>query len=179
MRLGKVHPDLKLEATFALVVGIIAALSSLFLFFWGFVLVGILTGYLTGPMSGQLPSSFLGWLVPFTSFLVAGFLLFLGRYLLITYPGWLYRATWLVRHAQPRKMALSFQESHEAPGRMVELREPDRADHPVPGQALEIRSPQWKLKGIGPSVMDVYQEFDPEGIMVLASPNGLLWGFRR
>lgn len=180
MRLSKVHPDLKLEATFALVVGLVSALSSLFLFFWGVVLAGILLGYLKGFGSSNLPpANVVGWLVPLTTFLVAAFLCFLGRYLLVTYAGWLKRVTWLVEHVQPRRMAVTFPENREAPGRIAEIREEGKAGLAGRGETVEIRSPNWKLKGLGPISVDAYHEVGPEGIVALKTHNGLIWGFKK
>lgn len=171
----KIHSDFKLEATFAFVVGLIAALSSVFLFFWGAVLASILLGWTTGPGSAEIATSVVGWLVPLTSFLVAAFLMFLGRFLLINYRSRLHRASWLVQHVQPRRMVVDFPPNTEAPGRIAHLRE----ENSSVTETVEVRSPSWKLKGLKASTVDVYHEYEPEGVVVLATANGFIWGFRK
>jgi hypothetical protein len=106
-------------------------------------------------------------------------LVYLGRHLLMVYRRWLLRVTWLLSNMQPRKMILTFPKPQGASGRVAELREDGKPEMSEPAETVEIRSPQWKIKDPGVYPVHVFREFEPEGIVVVAAPHGIIWGFRR
>jgi len=176
---GTIHPDLKVEFRIALFFGLVFLFAGTFLLGWGFVLVGVLTGLVHWFVSGPIPPSFVGWLVPALCFLSGGVLCYFGRHLATVYLGWLKRASWLLNHMQPRKMMLSFPQDSGAAGRLAELREEGQPETSEPGETVEIRSPQWKIKDLGTGLVEVYREFEPEGIVTMVTGRGIVWGFRK
>jgi hypothetical protein len=177
--ISRIHPDLRMEATVAFLVGSAFFLSGLFLLFWGCILVGILTGLIHWFVSEHFQASIIGWLVPALCFLSGGVLVYLGRHLLMVYRRWLIKVTWLLGNTQPRKMILTFPQPRGASGRVGELREDGKPQTSQPSETVEIRSPQWKIKDPGANPVDVFRDLEPEGIMVMATPAGLIWGFRK
>jgi hypothetical protein len=175
----KIHPDLRLEATVAFLVGSAFLVSGLFLLFWGCVLVGTLTGLIHWFVPEHFQTSIIGWLVPALCFLSGGVLVYLSRHLLMVYRSWLIRVTWLLGNTQPRRMILTFSQPRGASGRVGELREDGKPQTSQPSETLEIRSPQWKIKDPGTNPVEVFREFEPDGIMVMATPAGIIWGFRK
>jgi hypothetical protein len=176
---SRFHPDLRLEAAVALLVGAAFFVCGLFLLFWGCVLVGILTGLIHWFVPDHFQASIIGWLVPALCFLSGGVLVYLGRHLLMVYRRWLLRVTWLLDNTQPRKMILTFPQLRGASGRVAELREDGKPQTSEPSETVEIRSPQWKIKDPGGNPVEVFREFEPEGIVVMATSHGIIWGFRK
>jgi len=173
------HPDLRLEAAVALLVGSAFLVSGLFLLFWGLILIGALTGLVSWFNAEHFQASIIGWLVPGLCFLSGGVLVYLGRHLLMVYRRWLLRVTWLLGNTQPRKMILTFPQPRGASARVAELREDGKPQTSQPGETVEIRSPQWKIKDLGTNLVEVFREFEPEGIVVMATSYGIIWGFRK
>jgi len=175
----KIHPDLRLEASVAFLVGAVFLMSGLVLLIWGMVLVGTLTGLVSWFKVQQFHVSLVAWLVPALCFISGGVLVYLGRHLLMVYRRWLIRATWLLENIQPRKMILTFAQPRGPSGRIAELREGAKPETSGPSQTVEIRSPQWKFRDPGPNLVEVFGEFEPESIVVMATPSGIIWGFRK
>jgi hypothetical protein len=173
------HPDLKVESRIALFFGLVFLFAGAFLLFWGLVLVGVLTGLVHWFASGQLPPSIVGWLVPAVCFLSGGVFCYFGRHLALVYVGWLKRASWLFSHVQPRKMMLTLPQPPEGGGRLAELREEGKPQTSEPGEIVDLRSPQWKIKDLGSTPVEVYREFEPEGIVAMVTERGVVWGFRK
>jgi hypothetical protein len=176
---AKIHPDLRVETGIAFFLGLVFLFAAIFLLFWGLVLVGVLTGLVHWFVSGQITPSIVGWLVPAVCFLSGGVFFYFGRHLAMVYVGWLRRASWLLDHMQPRKMTLTLPQHPEAGGRLAELREEGKAERSEPGEIVELRSPQWKIKDLGTTVVEVYREFEPDGIVAMVTRRGVVWGFRK
>lgn len=175
----KIHRDLRLEFGISLVLGLVFLASGIALLLWGVILVGILLGLVRWFIIEGFQTSFVSWLVPAVCFLSGGVFFWIGRHLAVVYGGWLRRASWLLSQTQPRKMVLSFPQRSEAPGRTAELREEGKPDQSPPSEIVEIRSPQWKIKDLSTNPVDVFREFEPDGIVVLAARYGIIWGFRK
>jgi hypothetical protein len=176
---SKVHPNLRLEFGISMVLGLVFLLSGISLLVWGLILVGILTGLVHWFAVDGFQTSIISWLVPALCFLSGGVLFYFGRHLAMVYPGWLRRVTWLLDHTQPRKMVLTFPQHSGTPGRTAELREEGKPDMPEPSETVEVRSPQWKIKDPGENLVDVFREFESDGIVVMAAGYGIIWGFRK
>ena len=162
-----------------MVLGLLFLFSGLFLLLWGLILVGILTGLIRWFAVEGFQTTLIGWLVPSLCFLSGGLLFYFGRHLAVVYTGWLRRATWLLDHTQPRRMVLTFPQHSGAPGRLAELREEGKPDAPEPTETVEVRSPQWKIKDPRENLVDVFREFESDGIVVMAAAYGIVWGFRK
>ena len=176
---SRIHPDLKIEFRIAFFFGLVFLLAGIFLLFWGCVLVGFLTGLVHWFSSYQFPASIVGWLVPALCFLSGGVFFYVGRHLAVVYVGWLSRASWLLGHMQPRKMILTFPQPPGPAGRLAELREEGKPETSEPSETVEIRSPQWKIKNLGTNLVEVFREFEPDGIVAMATDYGIVWGFRK
>jgi len=174
-----IHPELKIESRIAFFFGLVFLFAGIFLLFWGLVLVGVLTGLVHWFVSGQFPPSIIGWLVPAVCFLSGGVFFYSGRHLAMVYVGWLRRASWLLTHMQPRRMMLRFPQDPGAGGRLAELREEGKLETSEPDEIVEIRSPQWKIKDLGTSLVEVYREVEPDGIVAMVTGRGIVWGFRK
>jgi hypothetical protein len=175
----KIHPNLRLEASVAFIVGLGFMLFGLFLLFWGLVLCGTLVGWIRWFTAGSFQGSLVGWLVPALCFLSGGVLVYLGRHLLMVYRGWLLRVTWLLSNTQPRKMILTFPQYGGARGRIAELREDGKPEGARRGEVVDVRSPQWKIKDLSANCVDVFREVEPEGIVAIMADYGVIWGFRK
>lgn len=172
-----IHHDLRTEAIFAKAMGTILALAGFFFFSFGTLLLAISTGTLKGLQVMDNSPTIVGWLVIATSFLVAFLLAFFGRHLWTHHQQRLRRASWLLSCSQPRKMHLVFSSKEGMPGKPAELRDEGKRRSGAPDIVIEIRSPYWKTGGIDEEVVQVYQEPDPEGIVVMVTSAGILWGF--
>ncbi len=166
---AKIHPDLKLESGIALFFGLVFLLAGVFLLCWGFVLVGVLTGLVHWFVSGPFPPSLIGWLVPAVCFLSGGVFCYAGRHLAMIYVGWLRRASWLLSHVQPRIMMLTLPEYPGTGGRVAELRDEGKPETSEPGDTVDIRSPLWKFKNLGATLVEVYREVEPDGIVAMVT----------
>jgi len=171
-----IHPELKLEARFLVVAGIIALIGGVFLTLWGIGLLAIVTGALPGVPVFQSPPPLFAWLLIGTCFLIGFFLFFLGRHLIVTCLRRLRRVSWVLAFVQPRRMTLTFPEGSS--GRVAELREEKKPGSSVVVERLEIRSPHWKIVDLTPRTVDAFMEPDPEGVVALAAASGIIWGFR-
>lgn len=176
---SRIHRDLRLEFGISLTVGLVFLVSGVALLFWGVVLVGILLGLVQWFIKEGFQTSLVSWLVPAVCFLSGGVFCYWGRHLAMVYPGWLRRASWLLSQTQPRKMILSFPQQPGSSGGTAELREEGKLDQSPPSETVDIRSPQWKIKSLGVAPVDVFREFEPDGIVVLTAPYGIIWGFRK
>lgn len=174
-----IHQDLRLEFGVSLVLGLVFLVSGTALLLWGAILVGILVGWVHWFITEGFQASLIGWLVPALCFLSGGVFVHFGRHLAAVYPGWLRRASWLLGNTQPRKMVLTLPPGLDASGRLAELREAGRPESSPPGEIVEIRSPQWKIKNLRANMVEVFREFDPEGIVVMVASYGVIWGFRK
>ena len=174
-----IHPDLKLEARFAKATGMLLILAGAIALSFGITLLGISTGMMQDFVKLNSPPPLVGWLVLATCFLVAFLLLYYGRHLWGAHQHRLRRASWLLQYYRPRKMQLVFDLSDDMPGKTAELRAEGRSIQSAPDERIEIRSPHWKISDFAPQTVDVYQELDPEGIIVLVTSFGILWGVRQ
>jgi hypothetical protein len=179
MMSSKIHPDLKVEFRIAFFFGLVFLCVGIFLLFWGLVLVGVLTGLVHWFSSDQFPVTIVGWIVPLLCFLSGGVLFYAGRHLATVYVGWLSRASWVLGHMQPRKMILRLPQPPEASGRLAELRDEGKPDASEPAETVEIRSPQWKIKNLGTNLVEVFREFEPDGVVAMITDYGIVWGFRK
>jgi hypothetical protein len=175
----RIHPDLRLEARAALVFGSIFLVTGIFLLFWGIVLVGVLIGLIHWFNSEPFDASIIGWLVPTLCFLSGGVLFYGGRHLVTVYCGWLHRVSWVLGNMQPRKMILTFPQHPGTSGRVAELREQGEQETAEPSETVEIRSPQWKIRDLGANLVEVFRELELDGVMVLVTSYGIIWGFRK
>jgi hypothetical protein len=175
----KIHPDLRLEAGVALFFGWVFLASSIFLIFWGLILVGVLVGLIHWFNSDPFQASIVGWLVPTLCFLSGAVLFYAGRHLVKVHRGWLRRVNWLLGNGQPRKMILTFPQRPGTSSRVAELREAGKQETSGPSETVEVRSPQWKIKDFGATLAEVFRELEPDGIMVMVTSYGIIWGFRR
>lgn len=171
-----IHPDLKLEARFAMVAGAVASIGGTFLTFWGLGLLAIVTGHLPGFPVFQSPPPLFAWLLIGTCFLVGFLLLFLGRHLLRTSLGLLRRVSRVLAFVQPIRMTLTYPEGASA--KVAELLEEKRSGTFMVALRLEIRSPHWKIVNFGPKQVEVFIEPAPDGIVAVATDAGIIWGFR-
>lgn len=178
MRAG-IHQNMKLEFGVSMGLGMLFLVSGIALLLWGVILVGTLVGVIHWFNSEGFQSSLVGWLVPALCFLSGWVFVHFGRHLAVVYPSWLRRASWLLGNTQPRKMVLSFPPGWEAAGRIAELREAGKPESSPPSEIVQLRSPQWKIKLLSPTAVDVFREFEPEGIMVMVASYGIIWGFRK
>lgn len=176
---ARIHQNLRLEFGVSLVLGLVFLISGMALLLWGVILVGILVGLVHWFITEGFQSSIIGWLVPALCFLSGGVFVSFGRHLASVYPGWLRRASWLVGNTQPRKMDLIFPQGREASGRLAELREAGKPESSPPSEIVEVRSPQWKIKDLKGNPVDVFREFEPDGIVVMVASYGIIWGFRK
>jgi hypothetical protein len=176
---SNIHPDLRLESGAALGFGAIFLASGLFLLFWGVILVGVLLGLIQWFNAESFQASLVGWLVPLLCFLSGAALFTIGRHLVGVYRGWLRRVSWLLGNAQPRNMLLTFPLLPGASGRVAQLREEGRQETAEPDETVEIRSPQWKMKALGTGLVQVFREFEPDGILAMVTSCGIIWGFRK
>ena len=176
---SRIHRDLKLEFSISLILGLVLLISGIALLLWGVVLVGTLIGLVHWFATEGFQTSIVGWLVPALCFLSGAVFAYFGRHLAAVYPGWMRRATWLIGNTQPRKMLLTFPQGREASGRIAELREPGKPESSPPSEIVELRSPQWKIKDLSANPVDVFREFEPEGIVVMVVSYGIIWGFRK
>lgn len=176
---ASIHQNLKLEFGVSLVLGVVFLVSGMALLFWGVILVGTLVGVVHWFNSEGFQSSLVGWLVPALCFLSGWVFVHFGRHLAVVYPGWLRRANWLLGNSQPRKMLLSFPQGPEATGRTAQLRDAGKPESSPPSEIVELRSPQWKIKDLRTNPVDVFREFEPEGIVVMVASYGIIWGFRK
>jgi hypothetical protein len=176
---SRIHPDLKLEFRIALILGLVLLFAGIFLLCWGLVLVGVLTGLVHWFVSDQFPTTLVGWLVPALCFLSGGAFFYAGRHLATVYVGWLRRASWLLGTMQSRKMVLTFPQRPGASVRLAELREEGKPETSEPSETVEIRSPQWKIKDLGTDLVEVFREFEPDGIVAMTTVYGIVWGFRK
>ena len=178
MRAG-IHQNLKVEFGISMVLGLVFLFSGIALLLWGVILVGILIGLVHWFVTEGFQSSIVGWLVPALCFLSGWVFVHFGRHLALVYPGWLHRASWLLSNTQPRKMVLTFPQGQEAAGRTGELRDAGKPESSPPSDIVELRSPQWKIKDLKANPVDVFREFEPEGIVVMVAGYGIIWGFRK
>jgi hypothetical protein len=176
---SRIHRDLKLEFSVSLMLGLVLLISGIALLLWGVILVGTLLGLVHWFSTEGFQTSVISWLVPALCFLSGAVFANFGRHLAVVYPGWMRRATWLIGNTQPRQMLLTFPQGREASGRIAELREPGKPESSPPSEIVELRSPQWKIKDLRTNPVDVFREFEPDGIVVMAASYGILWGFRK
>jgi hypothetical protein len=176
---ARIHPDLIIEFRIAFFLGLVFLLAGIFLLFWGFVLIGVLTGLVHWFSSSQFPASIVGWLVPALCFLSGGVFFYLGRHLAMVYVGWLSRASWLLGNMQPRKMILTLPQRPGPAARLAELREEGKPETSEPSETVELRSPQWKINNLRTNVVEVFREFEPDGIVAMTTDYGIVWGFRK
>lgn len=176
---ASIHRNLQLEFGVSLVLGLVFLVSGVALLFWGGILVGTLVGLVHWFNAEGFQSSLVGWLVPGLCFLSGWVFVHFGRHLAVVYPGWLRRASWLLGNTQPRRMVLTFPQGPEAAGRLAALREAGKSESSPPNDLVELRSPQWKIKDLGANSVDVFREFEPEGIVVMVASYGVIWGFRK
>jgi len=176
---SRIHRDLRLEFGVSLIVGLVFLVSGVALLLWGMILVGILLGLVHWFIKEGFQTSIVSWLVPALCFLSGGVFCYWGRHLALVYPGWLRRASWLLSQTQPRKMVLSYPQRSDSSGRTAELREEGKPDQSPPSETVEIRSPQWKIRDFSASPVDIFREFEPDGIVVLITRYGVVWGFRK
>jgi len=173
-----IHHDLRTEATLAKAMGTILALAGFLFFTFGTLLLAISTDALKGLAVMDGSPSLVGWLVIATSYLVAFILVFYGRHIWTDHQQRLRRASWLLNCSQPRRMHLVFSPKGGMPGKPAELYDEGRRGSGAPDEVVEIRSPYWKTGGIDEEVVQVYREPDPEGIVVMVTTSGILWGFK-
>lgn len=173
-----IHPDLRLEARFALLTSTVTIIGGAFLFSFGLLLLAILTGTLPGTAVFESPPPLIGWLIVSTCFLVGVLLMLFGRHLMTTYLHRLRKVSWLLSHTQPRRMTMTFADVRGAPGRLVELREEGWSGTGRTAERIDLRSPQWKLNDFRSQSVDVYTDPDPEGVVAILTRGGVLWGYR-
>jgi hypothetical protein len=177
--ISRIHRDLRLEFGISMILGVILFISGIALLLWGVILVGTLLGLVHWFSTEGFQTSIISWLVPALCFLSGAVFAYLGRHLAAVYPGWMRRATWVLGNTQPRKMLLTLPQGPEAPGRIAELRDPGKPESSPPSEIVELRSPQWKIKDLRTNPVEVFREFEPDGIVVMATGYGIIWGFRK
>ena len=176
---ASIHQNMKVEYAVSMGLGMVFLVSGIALLLWGVILVGTLVGVIHWFNSEGFQSSLVGWLVPALCFLSGWVFVHFGRHLAVVYAGWLRRASWLLGNTQPRQMVMSFPPEWESAGRIAELREAGKPESSPPSEIVQLRSPQWKIKLLSPTAVDVFREFEPEGIMVMVASYGIIWGFRK
>ena len=172
----QIHPELRIEATFAKATGALLMAAGLAFFLFAVVLLGISTGSFSGALPLESSPSLTGWLVIGTCFLVALFLAYCGKHLRVEHLGRLRRVSWLLQHSQPVRMRLIPDLSEDAPTKRASLFYEGRSDLTVPDDFVEIRSPGWRMSDIQEEVVQVYRDPEPEGFVVMVTSTGVLWG---
>lgn len=173
-----IHPDLRIEATFAKATGALLMAAGFGFFLFAVLLLGVSSGSLREALTFDSSISLTGWLVVGTCLIVALFLVYCGRHLRVEHLGRLRRASWLLRNSQPVAMRLVPDWSEDASSKRASLFFDGRRDPSVPDDLVYIRSPGWRISELREEVVRVYREADPEGIVVMVTSNGVLWGQR-
>ncbi len=174
----RIHPDLRIEATFAKATGALLMGAGLAFFAFAVLLLGVSTGSLREALAFDSSISLTGWMVVGTCFLVALFLVYCGRHLRVEHLGRLRRVSWLLQNSQPVVMHLIPDWSEDSSSKRASLFFEGRRDFTVPDDLVDIRSPGWRISGVREEMVQVYRESDPEGIVVMVTSNGVLWGQR-
>ncbi|MCE5243055.1 MAG: hypothetical protein ABFD98_17555 [Syntrophobacteraceae bacterium] len=171
----EIHSEFRHEARLATTAGVLITIAGCFFLFWGAVLTAIAAGFLPGfgSLGPSLPA--VGWLLVIACLASGILLMAFARHLLLVFPSWLRRASWLLAHAQPRNMFLDFDPAVKTRGREAVLREENGSGA---GETIEIRSPLWKFRDLEPMSVGVCREAIPDGIVVIFAGGGVLWGFR-
>ena len=171
----RIHPEFRPEAKLAAVSGILVSIAGCFFLFWGVVLLGVAAGFLSGFGGFQPSMPVVSWALIFASLGSGVLLAAFARHLLFVFPAWLRRASWLLAHAQPRKMFLDFDLAERTRGRDAILREVGGSGT---GESIELRSPLYKFRDLNPMPVGVCRETVPDGIVVIFADDAILWGFR-
>lgn len=174
----RIHPDLRIEATFAKATGTLLVVAGLAFFLFAVLLLGVSTGSIGEGLAFDSSISLTGWLVVGTCFLVALFLVYCGRHLRVEHLGRLRRVSWLLQNSQPVAMHLVPDWSEDPSSKRASLFFEGRRDFTVPDDLVDIRSPGWRISGAREETVQVHRDSDPEGIVVMVTSNGILWGQR-
>ena len=172
------HPDLRIETTFAKATGALLVVAGVAFFVFAVLLLGVSAGSLRQALAFDSSISLTGWLVVGTCLLVAFFLVYCGRHLRVEHLGRLRRVSWLLQNSQPLTMRLVPGWPEDASSKRASLFFEGRMDLTVPDEFVDIRSPGWRISEVREEMVQVYREPEPEGIVVMVTSNGVLWGQR-
>ena len=172
---SEIHPEFRSERKLSALAGVLITFAGCFFLIWGAVLLAVSTGLLPGFKSISAPVTIAGWMLVIATLASGVLLISFARHLLIVFPSWLRRASWLLAHTQPRTMYLDFDPNEQSRGRDALLREGNGARA---AESIEIRSPLWKFRDLKPMSVGVCGESMPDGIVVIFAGETVLWGFK-